>query len=159
MNAAPVLAPDAAMALGLASTAMPFARTPEAEAERWLRVLRLHGEAGIALQALGVSEMSVSEPGDEVDREQAISAGGDAGAGDVVARVAEHAVHIATQRGAGGVATTDLLMGVMHVYGKDFDRVLHAHGANCDELLEQLARQESRGVAPHPSAESPDGDR
>src|ERR1019366_7136527 len=45
------LAPDAAMVLGIASTAMPFARTREEEAERWLRVLRLHGEVGIALQA------------------------------------------------------------------------------------------------------------
>ena len=56
MSTTATLAPDAAMALGIAATAMPFARTPEGEAERWLRVLRLHGESGIALQALGVSE-------------------------------------------------------------------------------------------------------
>ncbi|HVR05071.1 MAG TPA: hypothetical protein VMS02_03445, partial [Solirubrobacteraceae bacterium] len=56
MSAVTALAPDAAMALGIAATAMPFARTPEDEAERWLRVLRLHGQAGIVLQALGVSE-------------------------------------------------------------------------------------------------------
>ena len=56
MSTGSALAPDAAMALGIASTAMPFARTPEDEAERWLRVLRTHGEAGIALHALGVSE-------------------------------------------------------------------------------------------------------
>ena len=31
-------------------------RTPEAEAERWLRLLRLHGEVGATLQALGISE-------------------------------------------------------------------------------------------------------
>ena len=58
VNAGPALAPDAAIVLGIASTAMPFARTPGDAAERWLRVLRLHGEVGAALQALGVSEGS-----------------------------------------------------------------------------------------------------
>ena len=59
MSSAPTLAPDAAMVLGIAATAIPFARTPEDEAERWLRILRLHGEVGAALQALGVSEDSL----------------------------------------------------------------------------------------------------
>src|ERR1700755_3672371 len=60
MSAAPALAPDAAMVLGIAATAIPFARTPEDEAERWLRVLRLHGEVGSVLQSLGVSEDSIT---------------------------------------------------------------------------------------------------
>ena len=49
MNAELMLVPDAAMVLGIVSTALPFARTPEDEAERWLRVLRLHGEVGAVL--------------------------------------------------------------------------------------------------------------
>lgn len=140
MNGSPAIAPDAAMVLGLVSTAIPFAGTPEAEAERWLRVMRLHGQVGIALQALGVSEMSVSEHDQAGDHEQ--SAGGDP---DVIAHVVEHASRIAGERGASGVATPDLLMGVMHVYGEDFDRVLHVHGTDREELLEELARQEVRG--------------
>ncbi|HYM53874.1 MAG TPA: hypothetical protein VES97_00820, partial [Solirubrobacteraceae bacterium] len=56
MNGLPALDTDAAMVLGMASTAMPFAHSAEDQAERWLRILRQHGEAGIALQALGVSE-------------------------------------------------------------------------------------------------------
>ena len=60
MSARPLLAPDAAIALGIASTAMPFARTPDDEVERWLRVLRLHGQVGIALQAIGVSEVPLA---------------------------------------------------------------------------------------------------
>jgi len=142
VNGSPAIAPDAAMVLGLVSTAIPFAGTPEAEAERWLRVMRLHGQVGIALQALGVSEMPVSEHDHAGDQEQPAAAGGDP---DVIAHVVEHASRIAGERGASGVATPDLLMGVMHVYGEDFDRVLHVHGTDREELLEELARQEVRG--------------
>jgi hypothetical protein len=134
MSAGPALAPDAAMVLGIASTAMPFARNREAEAERWLRLLRLHGEVGIALQALGVSEMSLPAPASEhLDRPD--PQGPDP---DAVDAVTEHTVRIARERGAHGVATTDVLMAVMHVYGEDFDRVLLAHGTDRDEVLERV---------------------
>jgi hypothetical protein len=135
MSSGPALAPDAAMALGIASTAMPFARTPEAEVERWLRVLRLHGQVGIALQALGVSEVSL--PGGEH------AAGGQSGKApsgerDAVALVTESAVRIAGERHANALATTDVLMAVMQVYGEDFDRVLRVHGTDREELLQRL---------------------
>jgi ATP-dependent Clp protease ATP-binding subunit ClpA len=138
VNTEAALAPDAAMVLGIAATAMPFARTPEAEAERWLRVLRLHGEAGAALQALGVSEGSLHAHDEDTDHERAAHAGG-ADDRDVVAQVTENAVHIASRRGATGITTIDVLLAVMHVYGADFDRVLRAHGTDSEELLEQLS--------------------
>src|SRR5438128_11157496 len=50
------LSEDAAIVLALADTAVPFAVSPEDEAERWVRVLRLHGIVGTALQSLGVGE-------------------------------------------------------------------------------------------------------
>ena len=87
MSGGSALAPDAAIVLGIASTAMPFARTPEAEAERWLRVLRLHGEAGAALQALGVSEGTLGVPAEGSAREQEDSDG--AADRDAVAEVAQ----------------------------------------------------------------------
>jgi hypothetical protein len=151
------LAPDAAMALGIAATAMPFARTPAGEAERWLRVLRLHGEAGIALQALGVSE-GPFETGDGEDPEGApatsaaggkrherepaapVSATGDAER-DAVALVSAQAVEIASRRGARGVGTKDLLLAVIRIYGEEFDRVLRAHGTDRAEVLARLALQ------------------
>jgi hypothetical protein len=142
MSAGPTLAPDAAMALGIASTAMPFARTPEAEVERWLRVLRLHGQVGIALQALGVSEVPLSEGAEEHHREHSAGAGADR---DAVALVTEHAVRIAGERGAHSLATTDVLMGVIEVYGEDFDHVLEVHGTDREELLERL-RHEADGA-------------
>jgi hypothetical protein len=136
VSAGSALAPDAAMVLGIASTAMPFARTPEAEAERWLRVLRMYGEVGVALQALGVSEGPLGAPGAGAERERTACVGVDGR--DAVAQVTEHAVQIASRRGAPGVATTDVLMAVMHVYGADFDRVLRAHGTDRDEVIERL---------------------
>ncbi len=183
MSPAPVLAPDAAIVLGIASTAMPFARTQEEAVERWLRVLRSTGRAGAVLRALGVSEGAVQAREDVVEaseaaieasegsaeaREDVVEASEDAvgvseaalqasgevvdrpqGASmdfdcreapsDVVAQVVERAAQIARERRAGGIATTDLLMAVMCVYGTDFDRVLRAHGTDRDELIARLA--------------------
>jgi hypothetical protein len=127
------------MVLGIASTAMPFARTPGDAAERWLRILRSHGEVGDALRSLGVSEGSLS-PGVESDRDRGDHSTIDDR--DAVGKVTEQAVRIAGERGAGGVATTDVLIAVMRVYGTDFDRVLQAHGANRDELIERLGATE-----------------
>ena len=173
MSAGSALAPDAAMALGIASTAMPFARTPEDEAERWLRVLRTYGEAGIALKALGVSEGPLetsreispetsratsletsreSSPetslDDSTDRQRgSIASGGGAGGDrDAVAQVTEQALDIAGRRGAGGAGTLDLLMAVMDIYGEEFDRVLRAHGTDRDEVLERLVAERRRGA-------------
>jgi hypothetical protein len=130
-----VLAPDAEIVLGIASTAMPFARTPGDAAERWLRVLRSHGEVGTTLQTLGVSEGSLLAFGED-DREPS----GDATVEDrdAVARVTEYALRIAAERGAIQVGTADVLMAVMYVYGADFDRVLQAHGTSRDEVIERL---------------------
>jgi hypothetical protein len=139
MSSAPVLASDAAIVLGIASTAMPFARTPEAEVERWLRLLRLHGHVGSALQALGVSEGALAEPAAPQARDGVTASGSDAsGDRDAVERVTEQAVRVAGERGARTIATTDVLIAVMRVYGESFDRALRAHGSDRDELLEKL---------------------
>ncbi|HST34138.1 MAG TPA: hypothetical protein VLJ80_11550 [Solirubrobacteraceae bacterium] len=158
MSPKPALAPDAAMVLGIAATAIPFARTPEDEAERWLRVLRLHGEVGNVLQAIGVSEDVISVTPENGHGDPAVSAPagtgarGDAGAGagaastepggerrDVIALVGEYAERIAAARGSAGVATTDVLVAVLQVYGPVFEQALRAHGTDADEVLERLA--------------------
>src|SRR5579862_8142248 len=132
MSSGPAVAPDAAMVLGIASTAMPFARTADEEAERWLRVLRLHGEVCVALQALGVSEDSLlaTQAPAEAPAEGLHS--------EAVTNIAEEAVKVAAARNSPGVATTDVLIAVMRVYGANFDRVLRAHGTDRDEVLARL---------------------
>jgi len=133
INPAPDL--DAAMVLGMASTAIPFARSNTSQAERWLRILLLHGEAGTALQALGVSEAPLEELTEHSDRAD----GGQRPArGDVVARVGQAASELARARGAQSVATRDILRAVMDVYGSDFSDVLRAHGTDREEVLERL---------------------
>jgi hypothetical protein len=130
------LAPDATVALALAATAMPFARDTDEEAERWLRILRVHGEAGVALSALGVSEAPLEPP-----REHAANEPTGAGAGgdrDAAKQVTEQAAHCAHQRRADLVTTSDVLVAVMQVYGEAFDRVLLAHGTDRDEVLARL---------------------
>jgi hypothetical protein len=133
----PAVAPDAAIVLGIASTAMPFARTPEAEAERWLRIMRLHGEAGAALQALGVSEGRLEGTADDAERDHPVP-GAAQERPDPVERVIDVAVEVARRRGCPGVATTDLMLAVLCVYGEDFERVLKAHGTDRDELIQRL---------------------
>jgi hypothetical protein len=123
------------MVLGIASTAIPFARTPDEEAERWLRVLRLHGDVGVALQALGVSEDAIA-PSEQTNGHE--SGGEQSPQHDAVKNIAEEAVAIAAARHSPGVATTDVLVAVMKVYGAHFDRVLRAHGTDRDEVLERL---------------------
>jgi hypothetical protein len=141
----PTFAPDAALVLGIAATAIPFARTPEDQAERWLRLLRLHGEVGVALQSLGVSEGSLDKRGEPPEpaypgagAAERPGAGGSE-QGDVIAIVSDRAVHTAVERGASGVGTTELLIALLEVYGEVFERTLHAHGTDADEVLERLA--------------------
>jgi hypothetical protein len=145
MSPGPTLAPDAAIVLGIAATAMPFARTPEDELERWLRLLRLHGEVGTALQALGLSEGPLPEPGERsVARRQAPA---DSSPRDAVALVTEQAVSVAGERGAHALTTADLLLAVMRVYGDDFDRALRAHGTDRDEVLAELGSRRAASAA------------
>jgi hypothetical protein len=125
---------DTAIVLGMASTALPFADTREAEAERWLRILRMHGEAGEALQALGVSEAPLEATPD--DGLPPVAGGHDAR--DVIKEVTALAVSSAAARKSRIVTAADVLIAVMDFYGEDFDRVLHVHGINRDELLLRL---------------------
>jgi hypothetical protein len=128
---------DAAIVLGLAGTAMPFAGSTRAQAERWLRVLRLYGEAGQALQALGVAEGPL-ETTPESRPTQGRDAMRELGDG-VVQAVADHAVRLATLRGAPMLGTLDVLFAVLALYGPDFDRTLYVRGSSREELLGVLA--------------------
>jgi hypothetical protein len=125
------------MVLGLAGTALPFARTQEDEVERWLRVLRLHGDVATSLQSVGIGESAlqrahkpVSSPG--LGREPSGT--------DAVDLVTERAGRIAAEHGAASIGTTDVLRAVMDVYRDEFDRVLESYGTDRAELLERLDR-------------------
>ena len=137
----PQLSGDAALLLGIAATAMPFAQSPEEQAERWLQALRRHGEAGAVLASMGVQEAPVSRPKD---------AGDAAPSGPVdiepVVIVTDRAGQVAAGRGASTLATSDVLRAVIDVYGETFERVLAAHGVNRDELVERLESGEPLGL-------------
>jgi hypothetical protein len=132
------LAPDtdAAMVLGMAATAMPFAPTVDAEAERWLRILRLYGDAGSALQGLGVSEAPLEALATDAEGTRPAPPRPDRRG--VVTAVTEQAIRAAGRRGAHTIGTSDVFVAVMQVYGRDFDRVLWAHGTDSAEVLERL---------------------
>lgn len=129
----PSLSADAAMVVGLASTALPFADSRPAEVERWIRILRLHGDASRALNALGLGDTPVD--GVRPGTQEAVAEPGPA---DPIATVTGHATGLAAHRASTVVNTVDLLLAVMVVYGEDFDRVIRAHGSDPVELIERL---------------------
>lgn len=130
----PPLTADAALMLGIASTAMPFAQSAEDQAERWLRALRNHGEAGAVLASLGLTEAGL----DEFIRDSEDEPVGP-GDPDAVATVTKHASRIAKERNAPKLGTTDVLLAVIQVYGPIFYRVLAGHGVDPAELTARMA--------------------
>jgi hypothetical protein len=127
---------DAALVVALAGTAMAFSHSAEDQAERWLRALRLHGQVGNALQALGVGEsplMTHSEPDDGEDHVTRPLGR------EVVDEVARRATSMADARSAETVGTADVLFAVLDIYGRLFDRALYTRGTSREELLERLS--------------------
>jgi hypothetical protein len=135
------LSQDAALVVALAGTAMPFSHSAEDEAERWLRAMRLHGQVGMTLQALGVGEaplMTGSEPPGEA------AAGTPPLGPGAVDRVAREAATFAAARGAQCTGTADLLFAVLDTYGRMFERALYLRGTSREELLDRLAASDLR---------------
>src|SRR3954451_24352355 len=98
----PILSQDAAIVLALAETAVPFACSIEDEAERWGRVLRLHGQAGRALQGLCGGEA----PLETSARPRAVRLLRRRAAGEnVVELIPDRARELARVRGAEEIAT------------------------------------------------------
>jgi hypothetical protein len=129
------LSQDAALVVALAGTAIPFAHSAEDEAERWLRAMRLHGQVGSMLQALGVGEAPLMTGS---DHDHANGQGTPNLGPDVLDEVTERASQFALARQAETVGTPDILFAVLDVYGKLFDRALYLRGTSRDELVERL---------------------
>jgi hypothetical protein len=129
------LSQDAALVVALAGTAIPFAHSAEDEAERWLRAMRLQGQVGSTLQALGVGEAPLMT-GSEHDHS---TGHGTPNLGpDVLDQVTTRATEFAAAKNMDTVGTTDILFAVFDVYGKLFDRALYLRGTSRDELVERL---------------------
>ena len=136
------LSQDAAIVLGLAGTAMSFAHSREDEAERWLRVLRMHGRVGEALQALGVPEaplMTHARPAPSPAVNPMVGV-------DPVDAICRRAVRMASARAADRVCTIDVLFAVLADYGNAFERALYIRGTSRDELLERLVSTPDRAL-------------
>jgi hypothetical protein len=130
--------------LALADTAVPFAHSPEDEAERWVRVMRLHGWVGATLQSLGVGEAPLETPAQPASvrllRRRPLGE-------DVVGQVTDKAREFAAGRGSGAVCTVDVLFACFSVYGKVFDRALYIRGTTREELVERLPAGAEAGVS------------
>jgi hypothetical protein len=136
------LSQDAAIVLGLAGTAMSFAHSREDEAERWLRVLRMHGRVGEALQALGVPEAPLMTYARPAPSPTAVPPAD----GDPVDAICRRAVRLSNARAADRVGTIDVLFAVFATYGQAFDRALYIRGTSREELLERLVSTPDRAL-------------
>ena len=121
----------AKIAVALAATALPFARSHSEEAERWLRILRVHGVVGNAMQSLGLPE-------DALVRGTNAAAGEPCQPGALEAVIGAARSH-ARERGDHAITTEDLLTGVLANYGTAFEHALAVRGTSAAELLEQVA--------------------
>jgi hypothetical protein len=139
------LSREVAIAVELAETTVPFARSRDGEAERWLRVLRRLERTGEALAALGVPDGPLESPA-----EARIAPPTDDNAG-AVEDVADRAAMYARARGGEVVGTIDLLFGVLGVYGRHFTKALYRAGVPRELLLDHLTMQ----VEEHPSGYLP----
>jgi len=131
---------EVAIALELAETTVPFARSRQGEAERWLRIMRRLERTGEALAALGVPDGPLESPAEarvayESDPEVSVD------------EVADRAEMYARARGGDVIGTIDLLFGVLGTYGSDFSKALYRCGVPRELLLERLTMQ----VEEHPS--------
>jgi hypothetical protein len=136
------LSQDAALVLALAGTAVTFASSEQDEAERWLRVLRLHGQVGATLQALGVGEAPLAN-GSEPPAERV---SGPRPLGEsIIDVIAGRASRYAHERDAEAIGTVHVLFAVLEVYDRLFDRALYRRGTSRGELLERLT-EETRPV-------------
>jgi hypothetical protein len=140
------LSQDAAIVLGLARTAVPFAAATEDEAERWVRVMRLHGQVGQAMQALGIGEAPLESPAAPRavrlnQRREDRSA--------MVADVEDRAYELAAERRAQLVSTVDVFFAVLDIYGGTFERALYARGATRVEMVAELCRDGFPVPAPY----------
>jgi hypothetical protein len=144
------LSQDAAIVLGLARTAVPFSVSLEDEAERWVRVMRLHGQVGRAMQALGVGEAPLETPA--AHRPVRILQAHHSSA-DVVELVENRALELAAERRAALVSTVDVLFAVLDIYGGPFERALYVRGTTRLELIEELSRDGIPVPAPYGGAE------
>ena len=129
-----VLSGDAALVVGLAATAMPFAHTAEDQAESWLRTLRLHGDVGSALASLGMSEEQLvarALPASEC-------VGTAVPEGDVIERVVRSAMEFTIARGGQRTGTGDLLFALFDTYGRTLDRALFMHGITRSQVFDAL---------------------
>ena len=115
------LSREVAIALELAETTIPYARSRQGEAERWLRILRRLERTGEALAALGMPDGPLESPA-----EARMAFEGDP---RCRSRRSPSGRRCTPARAAGTViGTIDLLFGVLGSYGKDFSKALYRCG-------------------------------
>ena len=136
------LSEDAALVTTLAGTAMAFSQCAEDEAERWLRALRLHGQVGSALQALGVGEAPLESAtgGEETAGKACDEPSSSPPLGEeALDSTVREAERRATERGAEAIGTADLLLALLDVYGEPMNHALELRGTTGEEVIERLA--------------------
>jgi hypothetical protein len=118
----------AAAALILGHLTVPAEATATDQAERWLRILRLHGRAGEAFRRVGIRERPIATVAEPAKGARTL------GQHEVIASAA----NVARAAGASTTDTVHVLFAVRAVFGPSLDRALYAQGISWDQLTKQL---------------------
>ena len=130
---------EAAAALTLGCLTVPAGAQPVEQADRWVRILRLFGRVGDALDGLGVPEAPLATLS---ERSSEHSDGGDS-----QRLVVRWSGEFARRSGARTLDTVHVAFAVRKVFGSGLDRALYRRGASWDELTAGLVSEAGVRIA------------
>lgn len=129
---------EASAVMALAEFSVPYASTPAAEVDNWLRTLRREGTVGRALAELGFPDAELTSRAEPAVTRRP----------NALEPVRTRALALARRRDAAALSTTDILFAVLAIHDTLVDRALYERGVSREALLARLAEDSTLTKVP-----------